>query len=572
MKLSDKHSRIILAAIIIVSLVISTMYMMAKQGYHEDEFLTYNLANSQKQLAVDGDWNTPDDFTEYLAATDSHRFDYGTVIENQVRDGVAPPLYYALLHTVCSFFPNVFSPWFAFALNALFMAGTLLFLYKVGKRITDNNIYALIAVFAYAFSIACITTTIYIRMYAALTFFTVLFMCQMIKAYERKNDLKITDCLLMLPAIIGGMLTQYYFIMFAGLIGIVFVVLAIKEKFFKGMFMVLGTALVGAGIAMLIYPHIIENIFGGSRGVSSLNISVEFVTILTYVMYKLFTYVEVLSKDLFLGQIWLFALCTAGVLGSFIYLRFIKKRKLNPKALFVVIPTLVFFVGISLLSPFNSDRYIMPAMPFIAMVYVFAFIRLFESFNNAKIRLAVPAAVVLACALSFVVVKPYYIYGRTNLYDKQTDKVVFVGTAMLEYNKVIDKLMMYDEALIVRTPDMDPDLGSELEKFAEDRGVVTNGMITDLADSYMSNGMGGDAEIESSLSSLATDKKLAELKDVTVYISRLADGEKVIDYITKNTKFKNYELIQADYDFDEFYNWYDYFVETESYCNVYRFY
>jgi Na+/H+ antiporter NhaC len=31
-------------------------------------------------------------------------------------------------------------------------------------------------------------------------------------------------------------------------------------------------------------------------------------------------------------------------------------------------------------------------------------------------------------------------------------------------------------------------------------------------------------------------------------------------------------LIQKDYSFDEFYNWYDYFVETESYCNVYRFY
>ena len=27
-----------------------------------------------------------------------------------------------------------------------------------------------------------------------------------------------------------------------------------------------------------------------------------------------------------------------------------------------------------------------------------------------------------------------------------------------------------------------------------------------------------------------------------------------------------------DYSFDEFYNWYDYFVETESYCNVYKFY
>ena len=39
-----------------------------------------------------------------------------------------------------------------------------------------------------------------------------------------------------------------------------------------------------------------------------------------------------------------------------------------------------------------------------------------------------------------------------------------------------------------------------------------------------------------------------------------------------NTKFKNYELIQADYSFEDFYNWYDYFVETESYCSVYRFY
>ena len=71
---------------------------------------------------------------------------------------------------------------------------------------------------------------------------------------------------------------------------------------------------------------------------------------------------------------------------------------------------------------------------------------------------------------------------------------------------------------------------------------------------------------------LKTDKKLASLDEVTVYVSRLADKDDVLKYITKNTKFKNYELIQADYSFEDFYNWYDYFVETESYCNVYRFY
>ena len=66
--------------------------------------------------------------------------------------------------------------------------------------------------------------------------------------------------------------------------------------------------------------------------------------------------------------------------------------------------------------------------------------------------------------------------------------------------------------------------------------------------------------------------KLANENEITVYISRLADKDKVIKYITENTKFKNYDLISEDYSFDEFYNWYDYFVETESYCNVYKFY
>ena len=83
---------------------------------------------------------------------------------------------------------------------------------------------------------------------------------------------------------------------------------------------------------------------------------------------------------------------------------------------------------------------------------------------------------------------------------------------------------------------------------------------------------GGEKAETDSMDSLKHNNKLASLDEVTVYISRIADNESAIRYITENTKFKHYELIQADYSFDEFYNWYDYFVETESYCNVYRFY
>ena len=205
------------------------------------------------------------------------------------------------------------------------------------------------------------------------------------------------------------------------------------------------------------------------------------------------------------------------------------------------------------------------------MMFVFAFIRIFGIFGNEKVRLAVPAAVLLASALGFVFVTPYYLYGKTNLYEPKTKNCVFVGTAMLEWNKCIDKFMLYDDTMIVQTTDMSPTLASELEAFAEKRGVVTNGKITAFADAYMNTGNfeGTDAD---SLSRLSTDSELNSLEEVTVYISRLADRDKVIDYISKNTPLRNHELIQEDCSFEDFYNWYDYFVETESYCNVYRFY
>ena len=571
MKLSNTTTRVILAVIILLSLGVSAFFLSVKQGYHEDELLTYNLANSSKQLNIGG-WNTPGDMNEYLAVYPEHRFDYAQVVQNQIIDASHPPFYYALVHTVCSFFPEVFSKWLAFAINLAMMAGALLMLFRIGKRVTDNNLYALLAVGGYALSIACITTTIYLRMYASLTFFVLAFISLTLRFYEKKNRVQVADCVMLLAAVVLGILTQYYFILCAGLTGLVYLIFSIKEKNIKSLILYIATALVGAGLALAIYPHIIQNVLGGNRGFGSLNFSVDAITIVTYVFYKLGTYVQILTKDLFLNLLPLFIGCTVLVLGFGVYFRFVRKKKLSRKAWFVIIPAVVYFLGISLVSPFNSDRYVMASLPLIAMLYTFAFIRIFRFLlRSEKLQWIQPLVMAAALVIGLLTVQPYYLYGKTNLYDVKTKDVVFVGTAMLEWNKCIDKFMNYDNIMIVQTTEMSRTLAGELETFANDRGVVTNGKITAFADAYMNNGdvdrTGGD-----SLKNLGSDPKIAAEDEITVYISRLADSDAVIDSITKNTQLKNYELIQADYSFDEFYNWYDYFVETESYCNVYRFY
>ena len=569
MRIGNRVSRIVLAVIIAASLALSFYFMQVKQGYHEDELLTYNLANSSKELGVDAEWNTPGDFNEYLAAG-AHRFDYINVYDNQIIDASHPPLYYAAVHTVCSFFPDTFSRWLAFGINVAMMAGALVLLYRVGRRVSGSNFYALIGVAGYAFSIACITTTIYLRMYASLTFWVPAFLAVTLRIYDRGRAVRLTDFLLMLVTVALGILTQYYFILCAGLIGLVFLVLSVREHHVKSLLFYILTAVVGAGIALAVYPYIITNVLGGNRGFGSLKLDIDTITIVTYLGYKLLCYAEILAKDMFLGNVWVLAGCAVCLLLAYILPRVIKKKKLPRKAWFIIVPAVVYFIGIALVSPFNSDRYVMACLPLLSLLFTFAFIRLITMIHF-RAGVAVPVCLLAASALAFTVVKPYYIYGETNLYQPKTDKCVFVGTAMMEWNKCIDKFMNYDSVMIAKTTSMSATLYDELDEFAQARGVVTNGRVGAIAKSFMNNGSVERTETDS-LGKLVKDKELNGLSEVTVYISRLADEKTVTDAITKNTGLKHYELIQKDRQFEEFFNWYDYFVETESYCNVYRFY
>lgn len=571
MKLNNKKTAILLAVVIVLSLTISTLFMLSKQGFHEDEILTYNLANSSKQLNVNGGWNNPEDFNEYLTVSPDGRFDYGLVYKNQIIDASHPPFYYAFVHTVCSFFPQTFSKYLAFSINMLAMTGILIMLFKIAKIISKNNLYSLIAVATFALSIACFTMTIYLRMYSTLTFFVLSMIYMNLKIYEQKNTAKAKDFIILGVITLFGTLTQYYFILFEALTALIMLVFKIKEKCFKDLRNYIIAVGVGSVLALCIYPFIITNVLGGNRGLGSIEISVDFITIVTYMLYKICTYFQVLAKDVFINQVWLFVALTAIALVFAVYMRFVKKEKLSRTAFMAFIPSIIYFIAISLVSPFNSDRYIMASLPLIVTLIVFTFLKLALLSKNKRVFYTVPVCIAIICAIGIISVKPYYTYGKKpELYTPQTEKCVFVGTAMLEWNKSIDKLANYDEVMIVQTDKFSTTLDEELEAFASDRGIITNGKITEFMDGYMNNG--GEKEKTDSMSALKTDEKLNNEEYITVYISRLADEQSVIEYFTENTKFKKHDIISSDYAFNEFYNWYDYFVETESYCNVYRFY
>ena len=180
------------------------------------------------------------------------------------------------------------------------------------------------------------------------------------------------DYLFMLVTVVCGVLTQYYFILCAGLIGLVYLIFAVRERHIKALVIYIITAAVGVGFAMVVYPYIITNVLGGNRGFGSLKMEIDLITVVTYLGYKLVCYVQILAKELFLGQLWLLGLAFLGAVVPYLVMRLGFKKKLPRKAWFVIIPGVVYFVFIALVSPFNSDRYVMASLPLLSLGFTFA--------------------------------------------------------------------------------------------------------------------------------------------------------------------------------------------------------
>ena len=145
----SKMNIVFIAIILIQMICLVLTFVTQKTANHEDEFFSYALSNSYYRPFIYGSahqvrdninvWMTGDDFKYYIETNENTRFHYDSVWSNQTAD-VHPPLYYAVLHTICSFFPNHFSWWWAFSINLICFAVTQFFLYKCFLCLTISSI------------------------------------------------------------------------------------------------------------------------------------------------------------------------------------------------------------------------------------------------------------------------------------------------------------------------------------------------------------------------------------------------------------------------------------------------
>ncbi len=275
----------LLGFLLLLNLVLVGVFMAQKQVIHPDEMFSYGHANSSQgtYLSKDMDpyfvklsqifynkWIDGRYLFEYLTVQEDETFNYGMVWDN-LANGVHPPLYYVLLHTVCSFFPNQFSFWFSGGLNIFLWCLLLIAYLKLAKEFFPTNVWAMLPVLLYAFSAAGFSTVLFLRLYVLQTLFAVCLVYEHVKLLK-KNDANLTSLLLIFLYAAGGNLTQYSSLVFAFVMaGITCFCLLMRKNYsllFKYALVMLGSAL----FLFVVFPPAFDVIIFSPRAQQSVGV------------------------------------------------------------------------------------------------------------------------------------------------------------------------------------------------------------------------------------------------------------------------------------------------------------
>lgn len=409
-----------LAAVLMISLAMLIFYGNQKEGYHVDEVYSYGLANSEylpfmhfgqhdynvkewmaeygagespgqlfgnlirdfrilkecgfhlKESVIYQDyltaqassadtrttgWVPGQAYMDYLAVSESNAFNYASVYYNQ-RGDVHPPLYYGLLHTICSVFRGKFSRWFGLGLNfaALLMAAALL--YKMCRLYLGGRRTALLTAGVYSLSAGFLSTAMFLRMYALLTFMVMACCYMHLKIADEDFRLKGKNRRKLVLVVLCGFLTHYYFVLYAIGVALVFCIwMAVKRKWreMAGYVLTLaGTAAAG----LCIWPFAIRHVFHGYRGVGSLEtlLGGDFYLSKTKLMF------DQAAAWILGGHGWGLLLCLCVSVGLLVR----KRGRDLPvfKGLLLFAPIVFYTVTVSQIVPFLDTRYIMCTYPF----------------------------------------------------------------------------------------------------------------------------------------------------------------------------------------------------------------
>ncbi len=258
----------ILLLILILQMTTAVYFCYQKAGFHYDEYYSYYSSNVTYGLVpTDREWKNTDEIKSEFSVAPGERFQYAMVVLMQTYD-VHPPVYYLILHTVCSFFPNVFSKWLGLSINLLGFLICFFLLAKITDYVSRGNWKIILSVcLLYGFNPGIISGITFIRMYILLCVWVLLLTLLHIRTMDSGQRTIRGFYLPMMITIYLGFLTHYYFIVFLFFMaGGMTIYLFWKNRNIRECIFYAGSVVLSLMLAVLSYRACLGHIFRGYRG------------------------------------------------------------------------------------------------------------------------------------------------------------------------------------------------------------------------------------------------------------------------------------------------------------------
>ena len=524
----------LMTIIMMLQLVVASYFCMQKQGFHYDEYYSYYSSNVTYGLVpTDREWKDVDEIRSEFRVLEGEGFRYGLVKTMQSYD-VHPPLYYMILHTICSFFPGVFSKWLGLGINLVLSIICNIMLTYIAYQLFDKNKkMATICSLLFGFQVGVISGITFIRMYMLLTMWCLTVIIWHIPFWNKEMKLNLKKGVALFVPVMLGFLTHYYFAVFMFFLA-AFTCLYhwFIGKNFKGSVCYGSVVCAGMAAAVLYYPSCLSHIFRGYRGTEATGAFFD----LGNTLFRLRFFTELMNQSVF-GGVLLFVLLVTLLLALTVWAKnknkikmkgFIAKHQGMVQIGFVTVGYFFVVAKTALMNAEEANRYELPIYGFCMLLVVGVIYHLLNKMSQGNLTSAkncgknqkVPSMVGWSMLLLVLVAQLFALkQGKVQfLYPEDKINVAWAAehkdsTIVYFYNPN-NVWMIWDEA-------------EELMQY--ERIYFVN-----LADE-----------------SLLEEKELLSADELYIYTSRMDQAEKLmLDLIEKNpdlnTKVKIRELLYCD--------------------------
>lgn len=440
--------------VLFLCLIVLSVGIAGKEGYHMDELLSFELANARftpwivptqpegrlekfVKNEIDADsfgetvgnlaetvqdvltnrgnstmlsyvadvyeepvWIEDEAFEDYITVDGKDAFNYLSVYFN-VKDDNHPPLHFMLVHTMSSLFQGEIAPIMGCAINVAAVLGVMILLRKLGELLWEDRQKGaragLLAALLYGLSAGAMATTLLIRMYALVTFFCVTVCFLHVKKWKTDGFTQGNKKLILVTVL--GFVTQYFFLFYCLILALVTAICLFAKKKYKQLLCYIRSMVIAAVIGVGIFPFAISDVFSSGRGVQALdNLSEGF----SGYGQRLMAFGEIVSGRTFGVLLWPL-LVIAVVSAAAEYVAHRKESATHRKestdvslSLMMILPVAGYFFLAARMSPYQVDRYIMPIFPFVVFLVVWGLgkgvLLLCDKFEvSAKVRTGILA-------------------------------------------------------------------------------------------------------------------------------------------------------------------------------------